>query len=1067
MAARNIEILEVQLKATGDEEADRLRKSILELAKSGDAAEEDISGFVEALDRLAKIDRALSSLTKLRSGLSETAVNLDKARTRVAELEREFDKAEEPTAKLRKELDKARASVQELVKEQNRQTAELNRNAGALAKAGIDTEKLGAAQRQVRQDITELTNRFGTYAQRVREAGAGNERLAKSTRELGDSAKTARSELDQVQLGLGKIAAAAGAAIVALKGLQFGGDLVGDAAALQTSLAEVQAIAGGTAAEFALLRDAAETASEETGIAIGDVTAGLGELARAGFDTKDTIAALRPALDLAQAGSLALSEAVEITTTTLTQFGEGADQAGRVADVLAQAANTTQSSVQGLGRSLVDVAPLARQLDISFEETVAIIGKLADEGFRGSRAGTSLRAAFSQLLDPSTKFREELAKLGITSTDFTTVLEQLSEKGIEGRNAILSLGQEAAPAILALAAKGAPAIRELTKELQESAGAAELVAAKIRDTLGNAFARLSNTAGNAINDLIDGLLKPLQGLLEDVTARLAAFANSEDFERIKAGLSTAFQEGIDLVRQLVEAADFASISAEVERFASESGTSLGELKASIDSIVAAFEAVAAAIRVIVNGVQSELAGIQREFVLFQRLAKEAELALLRYSSVFRENAEFQVKVQGEINELLRQEAVLSADRRRELGELQTASDDFADAVGRIGGEIQKTAEQGNLLRGLKTIIKGVADGFREVGTAVAEAAPEIDQLPIAVSDAATSIEASNTRAAKSFDGVGASSERVKVAVLRNYEQLTRELEARADELALQIARALEAGTDTTALQRELGEVEASLQQTGQKADQARQALTGLSDSGDRAVNSLNKITLAAKGASGSLAQVGAEAEQAFGNIGQGASKVTGGPLDSLNQKFREARERAAALGEEALKAFDATLRVGDSFKGTGFSIESFMQRSIDRTIEATRVAEDLERTYRRSADAAQSTADAANNIAKANVLSLEAQQRATLELSRQQAELEERKATAARETADGIREQVTATQALAAARADMPAERIELVARNEQTPGGGFIEISESQFDVVADKLLSRVASTRRGVLAR
>jgi hypothetical protein len=62
---------------------------------------------------------------------------------------------------------------------------------------------------------------------------------------------------------------------------------------------------------------------------------------------------------------------------------------------------------------------------------------------------------------------------------------------------------------------------------------------------------------------------------------------------------------------------------------------------------------------------------------------------------------------------------------------------------------------------------------------------------------------------------------------------------------------------------------------------------------------------------------------------------------------------------------------------------------------------------------------------------------------------------------------VTATQALAAARASAPPERIELVARNEQTPGAGFLEMGDAEFDAVAQRLFSRVANTRGGVIGR
>lgn len=1063
MATRD-EILRFLIKAEGADDLKQLATELDKLAKSGDGAEADITAFVEELDKLARVDRSIGALVKLKAALAETGTNLERARQRVDELEKEFAQAEQPTAKLRRELEAARNAVDRLSKEQGRQTAELNRNANALRAAGVDTERLGSAQRQVRQDITSLSDRFSRYSTQLREAGAGAERAAKGTRDLGAAAKAANTDLGGVELGLGKIAAAAGAAVAALQGIQFGGNLLADATALQGQLAEVQAIAGAGAEEFALLREAAEGAAADTGIAIEQVTAGLGELARAGFETKDTIAALRPALDLAQAGSLSLSESVEITTTTLTQFGEGADQAGRVADVLASAANSTQSSVEGLGRALTDVAPLARQLDISFEETVAILGRLADEGFRGSRAGTALRSAFAQLLDPSSQFREELSKLGITSTDFTTVLEQLATKGDAGRNALLALGQEAAPAILALAGKGGEAIRALTADLQGAEGSANRVAQAIRDTLGNAFGRLEQTAGNAIRELIDPLLKPLQSLLETITARLAAFANSEDFAKIRDGLAEAFTNGIELLKQLVESADFAGLASEVQTFAANAGESLAGLKQSIDSIVAAFEAVGASVRILVTSVKAGIGAIQSNFLQLQRLTKEAELALLRYSSIFRDNAEFQVRVQGEINTLIAEQARLDAQREPLLRSLESATNDFADAFGRIGPQIEQLGQQSGPIDALAAKIRATAESFGLIAPAVEQAQAEIQLLPEVVASAAGSIEQANQRAAVSFELPATASARVKEAVLTNYEQLARELEARATELAQQIARAMEAGADTSALQAELAQVEGELAKTRQQVDQTRNSLGAFNATGRETAGVLSGIGSSAQGASGALRSVEQAATDTFGNIGQGASTVAGGPLAALNAEFGRLRQSALQYGEAAQEAFDATLRVGDSFEGTGFTVRSLFERQADSLALAKRTAEELATAYNNSASQAERLASATAEVAQNAALSLEAQREANLEYARQLAEIEERRANAQRASAASLGEQVRLTQELARVRETMPPEVIEVRAVNRQKPGEILSEISETQFDAIAQGVVRRLGINSRGV---
>jgi TP901 family phage tail tape measure protein len=1071
MATRD-EVLRFLIEAKGDDELRALALELDKLAKSGDAAEGDISAFVEELDKLARVDRSIGALVKLKSALAETGTNLDRARQRVDELEKEFAQAEQPTAKLRRELEAARNAVDRLSKEQGRQTAELNRNANALRAAGVDTERLGSAQRQVRQDITSLSDRFGRYTTQLREAGTGAERAAKGTRDLGSAAKAANTDLAGVELGLGKIAAAAGAAVAALQGIQFGTGLLADATALQGQLAEVQAIAGAGAEEFALLREAAEGAAADTGIAIEQVTAGLGELARAGFETKDTIAALRPALDLAQAGSLSLSESVEITTTTLTQFGEGADQAGRVADVLASAANSTQSSVEGLGRALTDVAPLARQLDISFEETVAILGRLADEGFRGSRAGTALRSAFAQLLDPSSQFREELSKLGITSTDFTTVLEQLATKGDAGRTALLALGQEAAPAILALAGKGGEAIRALTADLQGAEGSANRVAQAIRDTLGNAFSRLQETAGNAIRQLIDPLLKPLQSLLESVTARLAAFANSEDFAKIRDGLALAFENGVATVREFFDTVDFTQLTTDVQTFAVEAGKSFGEIRTNVEALVNGFNAVSSAVRVFGNAIQIGVAAAESNLLSIERRLLSVQRGVLNLSNAFGFVDEELAGIDRRIGEIDRRQTQLRQNGERDWGQLKQAASEFGTAVSGADEDLKGLTNNTGPINALVGGIKNLAVQFGLIPPEVKKAAEEIKLLPEVVANGAGAIQQSNQQSAASFQLPANASRAAVEAILEQWRGTRAALEQQIGAIQRSLSGAFDDPQLTEELQRKLREAQAELAAAEQGISSAEQALLKLGAAGDEAARGLGNVGSAAGGANAALRSVEQQSDDSFSNIGNKVSQVTGGPLAALGAEFERIRKQAVALGDEATRAFDSTLRVGETVRGTGFTIEQFYQRQIDRLALAERTTQELATAYNNSASQAERLASASAEVAQNAALSLEAQRAANLEYAQQLLQIEQERAKAQEQAARSqqaaaasLGEQVRLTQELARVRETMPPEVIEVRARNEQKPGEILAEIGEPQLDAFAQRVVSRIAINGRVVL--
>ena len=96
-------------------------------------------------------------------------------------------------------------------------------------------------------------------------------------------------------------------------------------------------------------------------------------------------------LNLSRASGTDATMSAGIMAATLRQFSLGAEHATRVADVLTLAANATFNSVDQLGEALSYAGPVAADLGMSLEDTVAILGTLGNVGIQGSNAGTALR----------------------------------------------------------------------------------------------------------------------------------------------------------------------------------------------------------------------------------------------------------------------------------------------------------------------------------------------------------------------------------------------------------------------------------------------------------------------------------------------------------------------------------------------------------------------------------------------------------------------------------------------------------------------------------------------------
>src|SRR5690625_2163760 len=116
-----------------------------------------------------------------------------------------------------------------------------------------------------------------------------------------------------------------------------------------TSMSKVAAVSGAAGDEFDALREQAKELGASTVFSASEAASGMEFLARAGFEANDVMSAMPGMLDLAASSALDLGVASDITSNIMSGFGIEASEAGRVADVLAKAAASSNVDVEGLG----------------------------------------------------------------------------------------------------------------------------------------------------------------------------------------------------------------------------------------------------------------------------------------------------------------------------------------------------------------------------------------------------------------------------------------------------------------------------------------------------------------------------------------------------------------------------------------------------------------------------------------------------------------------------------------------------------------------------------------------
>lgn len=196
------------------------------------------------------------------------------------------------------------------------------------------------------------------------------------------------------------------------------GGAITKSADFEARMSSIKAVTGSSAETMKQFHDAAIKAGADTAFSATEAADAIEELAKAGVSTKDILnGGLTGALNLATAGELDLKEAAEIASTALNAFKRDNLSVVDAANQLAGAANASATDVHELKYGLSAVAPVASGLGLSFKDTTNALAVFAQNGLKGSDAGTSLKTMLMNL-QPQTKAQANMMReLGIITED--------------------------------------------------------------------------------------------------------------------------------------------------------------------------------------------------------------------------------------------------------------------------------------------------------------------------------------------------------------------------------------------------------------------------------------------------------------------------------------------------------------------------------------------------------------------------------------------------------------------------------------------------------------------------
>ena len=244
---------------------------------------------------------------------------------------------------------------------------------------------------------------------------AGLEQLKARLTKFGNVSAEMMKKFDEgVRQMMGGFASMiAGTKLVGAFNTMFGTSIT-DAVNFEQAMARVKAVTNASGKDFAALSKQAEDLGRATQFSATQAAQTQEVLARANFQTAEIIAAMPSLLNMAAAEGMDLSNAADIAATTLRGFGMQANEMNRVANVLAEASRSSNTSIATLGESFKYVATDAHVLGMSIEDTAALVGVLGNAAHKGSIGGTDIRGIINRLIAPTEKGKKALSALGIT-----------------------------------------------------------------------------------------------------------------------------------------------------------------------------------------------------------------------------------------------------------------------------------------------------------------------------------------------------------------------------------------------------------------------------------------------------------------------------------------------------------------------------------------------------------------------------------------------------------------------------------------------------------------------------
>lgn len=970
-----------------DQELKNLKKEYSDNANSLEALtkkEAALKSSQEALKRTLEqaktgLSHAKDQYKKCGQALDGYKKDLEKAKSALKDMEKAGDtssKAYQDQAKAVADLEKA---VEKQSLEYSKASGNITKWETAVSKADADVRKNSKAVDQNAKYLDEAKNSadhcatsIDKFGKEVKEAGADAKTAGGEVKSLGDKLKDGAIQRAGA-LATNAVAAIGSAAVDAAK------KMVEVGSEFEASMSKVEALSGASGSDLEALSAKAQEMGRTTRYSASEAADALGYMALAGWDTNEMLAGIDGVLSLAAASGMDLAEASDIVTDYLSAFNLEASDASRLADQLAFAQAHSNTTTQQLADAFGNCAANMNAAGQDVETTTSFLEAFANQGVKGSEAGTKLSAIMRDITAKMKDGKIQIGNTAVAVTDANGNFRDLTDIMIDVEAATEGMGDaERAAALSAtftsrsvgglnmILNEGMGNISGYEKDLRNANGAASDMAGTMQNNLKGALAEANSAAeglGIAVYDHVSGPLTGavnlatgiINGITDAITPQKTALDNFlNDTKTLHNSVQQAIQTSQNALTQ--GQADIASLDATVE-IIKNANEQFGIFAATdtsgvVSDVTETSNGLTDPLSSIASGGQEAAAGLEgigeAEVTAPGSLSTAAE-------GVKTDTGKIVSAEQGAENALegLGDAAAGTPDTATAKDSVNTDMTAISEDVTTVQEALQGLSEtevEGIDLEGVASSLRGANYEVNQAELAVQSLAQQIPAIGDAWDDTTKTLKMTEAE----FDALinqqkrlimSQAIEAAKSSAVTAYTQALVEQKMAQSGLNEVLKEASElSGREITTYEElteivggledvsdvSLREYADSMRDLGKKGKEAAESVKGADENVAAATETMNKCDAAAKEVSEELGFV-ADSGNEMADGTRNASDAAGEASDELIEKFKAIQQNAEEAGQTVRDEFNA---MKDAILNTfDFNLGDMWEGGIDQTVE--------------------------------------------------------------------------------------------------------------------------------------